>query len=587
MVKWLATFAILLSATGCFRNGYECATEDDCFNGESCVSGTCTAPGDTSNNQCRPESDAQICAAQTGCQALVEVTDSCGVSRSVTCDCADACVPETVDELCEAAGAECGPIEAVDSCSDQRTPNCGLCEGAETCVNNACSNCVAEICPIEAECGAVVNSCGDVTECGSACPNNQICLNYACADPVLTSENIDFGDRFGEEVKRDGDWLLVGAPGADYDGFTNAGAIVVFRKIGDSWVESQFLKSSVPADESRFGANFDVRDGLLFAPSGSYLVVHRLLADLFTFTSALSLVEPIVDIGVLDQDDALVTFVDSDSGDHRLDFYSCQATCSREGVWEVPNQVGEVETLSLGAAIDTAGSRAIIGAPTDNITRNDTDFLSDGSIYILDRTAENGNWEPTGWTGAPLDFYLWFDWREAEPMISYPPLQWGKSVAINDEGFAIAGAPNSTPEGSFNDVGETFFYAANERSFQHPSRLRGTNLGFQRCGYSVALTGSGTDTLGIVSCLFDGNRGDNLMLTQEERTSGMLRVYTWTFDEREWKTNGVALQAPNNEFYDHFGWVVEGSPDLVFVGAPGRSNDTGEVFIFTDDQLRP
>jgi hypothetical protein len=50
------------------------------------------------------------------------------------------CTPETDDELCAAAGAECGGLTGTDRCGSMRAPDCGTCEGPAfiMCAGNAC-----------------------------------------------------------------------------------------------------------------------------------------------------------------------------------------------------------------------------------------------------------------------------------------------------------------------------------------------------------------------------------------------------------------------------------------------------------------
>jgi len=60
-------------------------------------------------------------------------------------------------------------------------------------------------------------------------------------------------DLFGSAVAVDGDSLIVGAPGEDLGGETNAGASYVFVRAGGSWSLQQRLASSAPAFNGAMG----------------------------------------------------------------------------------------------------------------------------------------------------------------------------------------------------------------------------------------------------------------------------------------------------------------------------------------------
>lgn len=68
------------------------------------------------------------------------------------------------------------------------------------------------------------------------------------------------GDQFGDWVATDGDTLMVAAMSADHSTLTDAGAVYVFERTGDSWAEAQKLTASDAASGDTFG-NFVEIDG--------------------------------------------------------------------------------------------------------------------------------------------------------------------------------------------------------------------------------------------------------------------------------------------------------------------------------------
>lgn len=59
---------------------------------------------------------------------------------------------------------------------------------------------------------------------------------------------------FGAAMAASGDWLAVGAPGADLEGARNAGAVYLFQKQGKAWVQTARLTPDPPQEEGRFGS---------------------------------------------------------------------------------------------------------------------------------------------------------------------------------------------------------------------------------------------------------------------------------------------------------------------------------------------
>jgi hypothetical protein len=60
-------------------------------------------------------------------------------------------------------------------------------------------------------------------------------------------------DLFGEAVALDGDTALIGAPWVDHSGKTNAGAVYVFVRTGDTWGQQAILTAADPDDNEDFG----------------------------------------------------------------------------------------------------------------------------------------------------------------------------------------------------------------------------------------------------------------------------------------------------------------------------------------------
>ena len=74
-------------------------------------------------------------------------------------------------------------------------------------------------------------------------------------------------DEFGAAVAVDGDFIIVGAPGADIDTLSDAGAVYVFEWSGASWIERAKLISSEIDDSLSFGSSIALQGDLLVVGS--------------------------------------------------------------------------------------------------------------------------------------------------------------------------------------------------------------------------------------------------------------------------------------------------------------------------------
>ena len=78
-------------------------------------------------------------------------------------------------------------------------------------------------------------------------------------DAILEPADLEAGDEFGVSVALTGDFLAAGATGDD-DAGDDAGAVVLFSRMGSVWTEGQKLTAADPQDDSGFGISV-ARDG--------------------------------------------------------------------------------------------------------------------------------------------------------------------------------------------------------------------------------------------------------------------------------------------------------------------------------------
>jgi len=116
------------------------------------------------------------------------------------------------------------------------------------------------------ECQLVGNDCnadGVPDECGTL---------IECAPPetqVFISSDRSTGDRFGSSVALNGDVAAIGAYDADCADGDDCGAVYVFRRIGDTWMEETKLTASDGQASDQFGGSVAVSgDRILIGATG-------------------------------------------------------------------------------------------------------------------------------------------------------------------------------------------------------------------------------------------------------------------------------------------------------------------------------
>ena len=92
-------------------------------------------------------------------------------------------------------------------------------------------------------------------------------IRLTATDPVSTAD-------FGRSVALDGDLVAVGAGGADAGGVPNAGAVYLFRRLGQAYIPEAKLVAPDPSDKAEFGRAVAIRGntviiGARFAQAGT------------------------------------------------------------------------------------------------------------------------------------------------------------------------------------------------------------------------------------------------------------------------------------------------------------------------------
>ncbi len=172
---------------------------------------------------CFPEPDAELCqAAGAECGALV-ATDRCGEKKELACGSCEPlvqrcvanqceCVPEEHAALCKKAERLCGPASLMNRCGGvEEIAECGGCPAGERCdASGKCVYCVGEE---ENElCAAAGRECGSLTIVDGCQRARQIESCGQCANTdACTKDGLCAGDRRPENDTCDTDEVLRGA----------------------------------------------------------------------------------------------------------------------------------------------------------------------------------------------------------------------------------------------------------------------------------------------------------------------------------------------------------------------------------------
>lgn len=128
------------------------------------------------------------------------------------------------------------------------------------------------------------------SDCPPTSPALPVCLSMGAAyvfrrtergweqEAILTASRRRGADWFGEAVALQRGWAAVGAPGQDScgtgpsreespDGCTNSGAVYLFERTPEGWVQRWILKAENPEPFARVGRQLSWAGGLLVAPT--------------------------------------------------------------------------------------------------------------------------------------------------------------------------------------------------------------------------------------------------------------------------------------------------------------------------------
>lgn len=213
----------------------------------------------------------------------------------------------------------------------------------------------------------------------------------------LAASNEDDGFQtdlsFGQALGLERDTLAVGAPETkDPESGANAGAVYIFQRMGNAWMETAILYSPQKTAEARFGEQVALRQDTLVVSGGQAVHVYHRTESGWMEQAQLSLEnlaerDRFGDSLALDGDRIAVsaTFYEPQTSRYVSSaVYLYQRTRDRWSL-ETKLSLGEGGWIGFGSSLDLQGETLIVGAGGD-----DTAGYAAGAVYLYEHGS--GGW---------------------------------------------------------------------------------------------------------------------------------------------------------------------------------------------------
>ena len=399
--------------------------------------------------------------------------------------------------------------------------------------------------------------------------------------PILIASNGEAGDEFGGSVAISGDTAVIGAVGQDRSGalsfLDSEGAVYVFVREEEAWVQQAFLKASNAQRDDEFGISVAI--------SEDTLVVGATGEDSFAGESG-----------------AAYVFVRDDTTWSQQALLKAEAPVTNEGFGASVGVSGD--TLVVGAAEDFVGNTAPGSAyvfvregeswsqqavlQAGNAGADDLFGLSvglSGDTIVVgardeDSSAEGGDNDDLSDSGAAYVFVRdGIFWSQQAFLKADDPSSsdgFGNAVAISEETIVI-GSPEE--DSIVGNSGAGYIFVRSGTTWSQQALLKAEFPGVaDQLGRSVAIFENrvilGTDAED--SSVAGGPENNS------ETSAGA--AYVFERDDVTW-SQVAFLKASNAEDSDSFGVSVGVSEVAVIVGAEGedtRANESGAAYIFEE-----
>ncbi|WP_437635726.1 cadherin-like beta sandwich domain-containing protein [Sorangium sp. So ce854] len=534
-----------------------------CGAGEICSGGACEAscapPLVACGGACiDPATDATYCGA-TG--------DCAGASAGATCSAGEACVAgacastdSSLSGLAVSSGSlspDFDPASAlyVVSVEDHVasitvTPTASA-PGATLHVNGTPVASGSASPPITlTEGGATAITVEVTAPSGDATRYGVVVLRGGVASAYLKASNTDAGDEFGYAVALDGDTLVVsalreasaatGVDGDQTDNSKSCGAVYVFARSGDAWVQQAYLKPSTSDRDDQFGYSL--------ALSGDTLAVAA------------------------PREDSSATGVNGNQGSNAAPnagavyiFTRAGATWSQQAYLKASNT--DAQDL-FGHSVSLDGDTLVVGAPNEdssatgvNGAHANNSASQAGAAYVFTRSGAT-----------------WAQQAYLKASNTGTGDQFGASVSLYRDTLAVGAAGEASGatgvSGAQGDntapgSGAVYVFTRSGTAWSQQAYLKASNA---EAGDAFGAAVSLDDDFLAVGATGEASGATGVNGAQEDNAAlGSGAVYVFVRGGAAW-TQQAYLKASNAEAGDAFGATVSIDDDFLAVGAPGEDS---------------
>jgi len=410
----------------------------------------------------------------------------------------------------------------------------------------------------------------------------------------LKAANLDIGDHFAcggslpghigsaLAISADGNTIAVGAPhessgatgingDADDNSLYASGAVYVFARSGDAWVQQAYVKASNPGQSDLFGMT------VALSADGSVMGVAAPWER-----SAATGVNGDQDDDSLSQAGAAYVFVRSG------DTWSQQAYVKASNTGRAPGEgeeIGDGDQFGISLALSGDGNALAVGAPTEdsaamgiNGDQADDSATSAGAVYLFSRTGST--WSQQAYVkaanagGGDLFGYSVGLSHDGDTLVA----------AGYDEDGAGRGVNPDLADGGRNGSGAIYVFSRTGTAWEQDAYLKGSRSeGNDALGFSLAISGDGSTIVagaGDESCLVGGVNPEGCDADKPDDASGGSAgaAYVWARSGNTWVEEAF-LKASNPNLQDWFAarLAVSGDGNTVLVGAPMEDSNVRGV----------
>ena len=356
----------------------------------------------------------------------------------------------------------------------------------------------------------------------------------------LKASNTSRNDHFGEQIAISGDTMVISAvnEGSSATGVNGnqqdssmpfAGAVYVFRRVGNSWAQEAYIKASNTNALDSFG--------YAIAISGDTLVV-----------------------GAPDED-STATGINGNQLNNEAEAVGAAYVYTRDnGVWAQDAYLkasNAEENDKFGSAVAINGNTIAVGALNEssnatgvNGDQNNNGSIQSGAVYLFQRNSG-----------------VWVQQTYAKPFDTGALQHFGESLALSESHLIIGSSWKSN--NGLSNAGVVYVYEFSGTQWLQAAYLTASTPGDNdNFGHSLGLH---EDTLVIGARReFGGGVGVNPVHDDTAQYSGA--VYVFKRLNGDWVEQAYVKPSNTNE-QDQFGWSVSVAKDKFVVGAWRESSD--------------